>query len=79
MEMLNRAIGDADAFTKMLQKVQSSDTDRAQAVQSVLDPEVVAWNAEVDRKRAEKKARKAQRTKTPNVGGNRLAPTQEQR
>ena len=63
MEMLNRAIGDADAFTKMLQKVQRSDTERMKAVQRMLDPEVAAWNAEVERKRAEKKARKAQHTK----------------
>ena len=62
MEMLNRAIGDADAFTKMLQKVQRSDTERMQAMRAI-DPEIVAWNAEVDRKRAEKKARKAQHTK----------------
>lgn len=62
MEMLNRAIGDADAFTKMLQKVQRSDTERMQAVRA-LDPEVQEWNAEVDRKRAEKKARKAQHVK----------------
>jgi len=62
MEMLNRAIGDADAFTKMLQKVQRSDTERIQELRA-LDPEMAAWNAEVERKRAEKKARKAQHTK----------------
>ena len=62
MEMLNRAIGDADAFTKILQKVQRSDTERMQAVRAI-DPEVAVWNAEVERKRAEKKARKAQHTK----------------
>lgn len=62
MEMLNRAIDDADAFTKMLQKVQRSDTERIQELRA-LDPEVAAWNAEVERKRAEKKARKAQHTK----------------
>jgi len=65
MEMLNRAIGDADAFTKMLQKVQRSDTERIQELRA-LDPEVAAWNAEVERKRAEKKARKAQHTKALN-------------
>jgi len=65
MEMLNRAIGDADAFTKMLQKVQRSETERIQEVRA-LDPEVAAWNAEVERKRAEKKARKAQHTKALN-------------
>ena len=63
MEMLNRAIGDADAFTKMLEKVQRTDTERAQMVQRMLSPEVANWNAEVERKRAEKKARKAQHTK----------------
>ena len=62
MEMLNRAIDDADAVTKMLQKVQRSDTERIQELRA-LDPEVAAWNAEVERKRAEKKARKAQHTK----------------
>ena len=62
MEMLNRAIDDADAFTKMLQKVQRSDTERIQELRA-LDPEMAAWNAEVERKRAEKKARKAQHTK----------------
>ena len=62
MEMLNRAIGDADAFTKMLQKVQRIDTERMQAVRAT-DPEVAAWNAEVERKRAERKARKTQYTK----------------
>ena len=62
MEMLNRAIGDADAFTKMLQKVQRIDTERMQAVRAT-DPEVAAWNAEVERKRAERKARKTQHTK----------------
>ena len=66
MEMLNRAIGDADAFTKMLQKMQRSDTERMQAVRA-LDPEVEAWNADVERKRAEKKARKAQHTKALDV------------
>ena len=65
MEMLNRAIGDADAFTKMLQKVQRSDTERIQELRA-LDPEVAAWNAKVERKRAEKKARKAQHTKALN-------------
>lgn len=65
MEMLNRAIGDADAFTKMLQKVQRNDTERIQEVRA-LDPEAAAWNAEVERKRAEKKARKAQHTKALN-------------
>jgi transketolase len=64
--MLNRAIGDADAFSKMLQKVQRTDTERAQQVQRMLAPEVANWNAEVERKRAEKKARKAQHTKAIN-------------
>ena len=65
MEMLNRAIGDADVFKKMLQKVQRTDTQLMQAARPS-DPEVAAWNAEVERKRAEKKARKQQHTKAIN-------------
>lgn len=62
MEMLNRAIGDADAFTKMLEKV--SRTNGQVVTRGVpVSREVEAWNAEVERKRAEKKARKAQHTK----------------
>ncbi len=65
MEMLNRATEDAAAFQDLLRKVQQSDTERMQAVARITaaSPEVLAWNAEVDRKRVEKKARKAQHTK----------------
>ena len=61
--MLNRAIGDADVFAKMLQKVQRIEDYQIQLIQALMTPEVTAWNAEVDRKHAEKKARKAQHTK----------------
>jgi len=56
MEMLNRAIGDAAAFTDMLRKIRHGETVIKRDLQA--SPEVRAWNAEVDRKRAEKKARK---------------------
>lgn len=62
MEMLNRATEDAAAFKDLLRKVQQSDTERIRAV-TPATPEVLAWNAEVERKLAEKKARKAQLTK----------------
>jgi hypothetical protein len=60
MRAINTAFEDADAFRKMLDKVQRTDTERAQFVQRAISPEVQQWNAEVDRKRAEKKARKTQ-------------------
>lgn len=65
MEMLNRAIEDASAFKDMMRKVAHGEAEAIKAV-SQATPEVVAWNAEVDRKRAEKKARKAQHMKALN-------------
>lgn len=62
MEILNRATEDADAFTKMMEKAQRSEVQRVQAVRA-LEQEVAEWNALVERRRAEKKARKAQLTK----------------
>ena len=53
MEMLNRAIDGAALFKDMLQKVEAGTAPAAP-----VDPEVAAWNAEVDRKKAEKMARK---------------------
>lgn len=53
MEMLNRATEDAAAFKDLLRKVQQTDP----AV-TLASPEVRVWNEEIERKRAEKKARK---------------------
>ncbi len=53
MEMLNRAIDGAALFKDMMQKVEAGVTPAAP-----VDPEVAAWNAEVDRKKAEKLARR---------------------
>jgi hypothetical protein len=62
--MLNNAFEDADAFRKMLDKVATrSEIERMVMAQRVINPEIQAWNAEIERKRAEKKARKAQHTK----------------
>ena len=61
MEMFNRAVEGAAAFKELLRKVQVSGEDERAAVQSLASSEVVAWNAEVERKRAEKKARQAMR------------------
>lgn len=64
MEALNKAIDGAAAFKDMLNKIQRGDTERLSAVmRSTASPEVLEWNKEVDRKRAEKKALKAQHTK----------------
>lgn len=60
MEMLNRAIGDADAFTKMLEKA-THGRHQPRAAAGPTDPETQAWNEAVDRKKAEKKAAKAKR------------------
>lgn len=54
MEMLNRATEDAAAFRGMLDKVTRVPVQPV----SRASPEVIAWNAEVDRKRAAKKAGK---------------------
>ena len=53
MEMLNRAIEGAALYKDMMQKVEAGAVPSAP-----VDPEVAAWNAEVDRKKAEKLARK---------------------
>ncbi len=53
MEMLNRAIDGAALFKDMMQKVEAGAAPAAP-----VDPEVAAWNAEVDRKKAEKLARR---------------------
>ena len=53
MEMLNRAVDGAALFKDMMQKVEAGAAPAAQA-----DHEVAAWNAEVDRARAEKLERR---------------------
>jgi hypothetical protein len=53
MEMLNRAVDGAALFKDMMQKVEAGAVP-AQPV----SPEVAAWNAEVDRKKGEKLARR---------------------
>lgn len=53
MEMLNRAIDGAALYKDMMSKVEAGAAHTVHA-----DPEVAAWNAEVDRKKAEKLARK---------------------
>ncbi len=53
MEMLNRAIDGAALFKDMMHKVEAGAAPTAPA-----DPEVAAWNAEVDRKKADKMARR---------------------
>ena len=50
MEMLNRAVDGAALFKDMMQKVEAGAAP--------VSPEVAAWNAEVDRKKAEKLARR---------------------
>lgn len=57
MEALNRAIGDADAFTKMLEKVQRPVTNAA-PTPGPLANEIAEWNAEVERKKAERAHRR---------------------
>lgn len=52
MEMMNRAIEDASAFAHMLDKVTKAPQH------TTLSPEVVAWNAEVERKAIEKLERR---------------------
>ena len=53
METLNRAIDGAALYKDMMGKVVAG------AAPAYVDPEVAAWNAEVDRKKAEKLARRA--------------------
>lgn len=56
MQMMNRAIEDADAFRKMMQKVEHGEPRKRVQVVAALSTEVRDWNAEVDRKRAAKMA-----------------------
>ena len=53
MEMLNHAIDGAAMFKDMMRKI-----DDATAPASPADPQVAAWNAEVERARLEKQERK---------------------
>lgn len=53
MEMLNRAVDGAALFKDMMRKVEDGAAPAART-----DPEVAAWNAEVDRARAERMERK---------------------
>ena len=53
MEMLNHAIDGAALFKDMMRKVEDGAAPATRT-----DPEVAAWNAEVDRARAEKLARR---------------------
>ena len=53
MEMLNRAVDGAALFKDMMQKVEAGTVPAA-----TVSPEVAAWNAEVDRKKADKLARR---------------------
>ncbi len=57
MEMINRAIDDADRFKDMMRKVSSPEAQRVQAI-TQQTREVQEWNAEVERKRYEKHMRK---------------------
>ncbi len=53
MEMLNRAIDGAAMFKDMMRKAEGGTAPAAPA-----DPEVAAWNAEVDRAKAAKLERR---------------------
>lgn len=53
METLNRAIDGAALYKDMMGKVVAGAASAA-----YVDPEVAAWNAEADRKKAEKLARR---------------------
>ena len=57
MEAINRAIEDADAFRKIMTKVQRTPIESP--TPPALRAEIKAWNLEVERKRAERKARRA--------------------
>lgn len=52
MEMLNRAVDGAALFKDIMHKVEAG------AAPAHVAPEVAAWNAEVDRKKADKLARR---------------------
>lgn len=54
MKALNRAIGDADAFTKMLAELQRTEP----APKEPVSAEVAEWNAAVEARKAERRARK---------------------
>lgn len=58
MEAINRAIEDADAFRKILTQVQRT-TPQQSPTPPALRAEIEAWNQEVERKRAERQARRA--------------------
>lgn len=58
MEAINRAIEGADAFSKMMTKVQSSAPLQSPTPPALL-AEIQAWNQKVERKRAERNARRA--------------------
>lgn len=62
MRAMSEAIEGVAAFSDMMKKIAHAD-ERVYAAKAAQDQEIAAWNAEVDRKRAEKKARKAQHTK----------------
>lgn len=62
MEALNRAIGDAAIFKDMLQKVT-----RNEVVQTVQSPEIIEWNARVERERADKFARKIKSAEAAHI------------
>jgi len=51
METLNRAIDDAATFTDMLAKLKSPPPAQNSAA-------IVAWNAEIERKKAERRMRR---------------------
>lgn len=57
MQALNRAIGDADMFRKMMEKIDAP----AQAAPRNISSEVAEWNARVDRENFEKARAKMER------------------
>ena len=57
MEMLNRAIEGAAMFKDMMHKVKQN----AATSDAAVSQEIAEWNAEVDRKKAERKIRNYQR------------------
>jgi hypothetical protein len=56
MEALNRAIDGADAFRKMVDKLERPVTTPAAPPQ--VSQEIAEWNAEVERKKAERAHRR---------------------
>jgi len=61
MQALNRAIEDADAFSKMLEKVTNGRHRQIAILANPPSREVQEWNAAVERKKAEKEAAKRAR------------------